>query len=79
MIIDLTLVAVGASEPFLTLAGKLAARLAPAAPVRAAHVRGDIPHPVGRTVGSHFHGAAVNHCEENKGLWVLGSLWANGM
>lgn len=55
------LVAVGASEALLALAAELAPGLAPAAPVRSAHVRRDVALSSRRAVGRHCDRAAVNH------------------
>lgn len=56
--------AVRPSEALLTLAAELPARLAPAAPVRSAHVGGNVALSARRAVGRHRHRAAVDHCGE---------------
>lgn len=53
--------AVGAGEAFVTVTGEFASRLALALPMGTTDVRGDIPHPFRRVVGSHGHSTAVNH------------------
>ena len=52
--------AVGPGEAVLALAGELAPRLAPAAPVGSADVGGDVAHPLRSAVGGDSHGAAVD-------------------
>lgn len=53
--------AVCSSEAFVTVTGEFASRLTLALPVGTTDVRGNIPHPFRRVVGSHGHCAAVNH------------------
>lgn len=55
------LVAVGSSEALLALAAELAPGLAPAAPVRSAHIRRNVTLSSRRAVRRHGDGAAVNH------------------
>lgn len=57
----LTFMAVRSSEAFVTVAGEFASRLTLALPVGTTDVRGNIPHPLRRVIGSHGHSAAVNH------------------
>lgn len=53
--------AVGSSEAFVTVTGEFASRLTLALPMGTADIRGYIPHPFRRVIGSHGHCAAVNH------------------
>lgn len=53
--------AVRSREAFVTVTGKFASRLTLAFPMGTTDVRGNIPHPLRRVVGSHGHCAAVDH------------------
>lgn len=53
--------AVRSGEAFVTVTGEFASRLTLALPMGTTDVRGNIPHPLRRVVGSHGHCAAVNH------------------
>lgn len=64
-----TFVAVDAAEAWIARTGEVSAGLADAAPPRAAHVRGDVPHS-GRVVGRHGNGAAVDGCETTKSHFI---------
>lgn len=57
----LTLVAVGASEALLAFTAELAPSLAPAAPMGAAHIGGDVALTPWGAIGQHANCAAVNH------------------
>lgn len=58
--------AVGASESRLAGAAEVAGRQADAAPVGAAHVGRDVPHPLLGVVGRHGNRAAVDHFRTQK-------------
>lgn len=64
-----TFVTVDAAEAGITRAGEVAPLLADAAPPRAAHVGGDLPHP-GRVVGRHGNSAAVDGCETRRSDFI---------
>lgn len=63
--------AVCSREAFVTVTGEFASRLALALPVGTTHVRGDIPHPFRCVVGSHRHGAAINHFTRGRAAVVF--------
>lgn len=52
---------ISASEALVAFAGEFTTRLALAFAVWSAHIRGNVPHSFGGTVGSHCNCAAVNH------------------
>lgn len=59
--------AVRSREAFVTVTGKFASRLTLAFPMGTTDVRGNIPHPLRRVVGSHGHCAAVDHWKTDSG------------
>lgn len=63
--------AVCSREAFVTVTGEFASRLALALPMGTTDVRGDIPHPFRRVVGSHGHSAAVNHFTGSRAAMVF--------
>lgn len=58
--------AVGAGESWVTGAAEVPGRLADAVAVGAAHIGGDVPHPLLCVVSRHSNSAAVNHCGRNE-------------